>query len=262
MRMRKTGEEEERSSHAGLVCAPPPPSSSSCLLSLFVHLPSNLAGCDSNVRPPGKGSCWPATGAATVGPGPVPAPTALCEKVNWRLLGDVWDQWLMDSSANIIVGALVIGAILLPAHNVQRSRLHILKGKRKLQQLRAHEACPLRRAWQQLIQEEARVRRPEPEEESVSEAPRHCRRCFLGDSSPADGRRHPSMSLWRLIPALLGIYGWRGQARVDLRVEREEISKEAHKCVFAMPGHITASEPNLPATVLIKAASVSAGPRQ
>ncbi|KAM7375473.1 hypothetical protein PAMA_014540 [Pampus argenteus] len=42
-----------------------PPSSSSCLLSLFfVHLPSNLAGCDSNVRPPGKGSCWSATGAA------------------------------------------------------------------------------------------------------------------------------------------------------------------------------------------------------
>lgn len=27
----------------------------------------------------------------------------------------------------------------------------------------------------------------------------------LGDSSPADGRRHPSTSPWRVIPALLGI---------------------------------------------------------
>lgn len=52
-----------------LIVLPSPslPRSSSCRLSPVLHLPSNLAVCDSNVRPPGEGICWPATGAATIG---------------------------------------------------------------------------------------------------------------------------------------------------------------------------------------------------
>lgn len=58
-----------------LIVLPSPslPRSSSCRLSPVLHLPSNLAVCDSNVRPPGKGICWPATGAAAT---PLPARTA------------------------------------------------------------------------------------------------------------------------------------------------------------------------------------------
>lgn len=58
-----------------LIVLPSPslPRSSSCRLSPVLHLPSNLAVCDSNVRPPGKGICWPATGAAAA---PLPACTA------------------------------------------------------------------------------------------------------------------------------------------------------------------------------------------
>lgn len=51
-----------------LIVLPSPslPRSSSCRLSPVLHLPSNLAVCDSNVRPPGRGICWPATGAAAM----------------------------------------------------------------------------------------------------------------------------------------------------------------------------------------------------
>lgn len=54
--------------------APPPLHHPPAFCPSFVHLPSNLAGCDSNVRPPGKGSCRPATGAAATAVPPPHAP--------------------------------------------------------------------------------------------------------------------------------------------------------------------------------------------
>lgn len=114
----------------------------------------------------------------------------------------------------------------------------------------AHEACPLCRSWQQLIQEVCvcvralrsqgvcvcdRFPKPVVIGESLQRIPasslvaalagnggrrlvsgdtswsRACQKLLVivcvvrGDSSPADGRRHPSTSPWRVIPALLGI---------------------------------------------------------
>lgn len=42
-----------------------------------------------------------------------------------------------------------------------------------------------------------------------------------GDSSPADGRRHPSMSPWRVIPVLLGIrMALRGEGKFSSQIKK------------------------------------------
>lgn len=46
-----------------------------------------------------------------------------------------------------------------------------------------------------------------------------------GDSSPADGRRHPSTSPWRVIPVLLGIMtALRGESKFSSQIKKKYIS--------------------------------------
>lgn len=45
-----------------------------------------------------------------------------------------------------------------------------------------------------------------------------------GDSSPADGRRHPSTSPWRVIPVLLGIrMALRGESKFSSQIKKSPV---------------------------------------
>ncbi|KAK9524168.1 hypothetical protein VZT92_018029 [Zoarces viviparus] len=48
-----------------------------------------------------------------------------------------------------------------------------------------------------------------------------------GDSSPADGRRHPSTSPWRVIPVLLGIgMALRGESTFSSQIKKSPVEVE------------------------------------